>query len=371
MYSPIKSRPFWAKTLFIFTVIVPMIIATVYFSFFSIDRYASQTELIVRQPGSSGGNATAGLALLVAGVNPTSREETLFLQTYITSSDMLDALEKELSWSAHFKKQIRDPLYWLAEDSYKEDMLDYYRRVVTAKHDSTTGLLNVKVEAFEPLFAKQILEVIVARSQIFVNEISHQMAREQLRFAEGELALSKKIYENKRQTLVAHQQNSGVLDLESMAIARATVINELEAQLVKERAALATLRLDLSEKSPQVTQTRNRIQTLEQELRIETQKLTSSKDRKAINQMASQYRELTINAGIAEEIYKLSVAAVENARIESGKQLRALIIVVSPNLPDDATYPKRLYNLTALLLGLLMLYGIFRFLAATIKDHQD
>jgi capsular polysaccharide transport system permease protein len=348
-----------------------MMIATFYYSFFALDRYASQTELIVRQPGATGSPATAGLALLVGAVNPTSREETLFLQTYITSSDMLDALEKALNWSDHYKKQAQDPLYWLASDSYKEDVLEYYRRVVTVKHDATTGLLNIKVEAFDPAFAKQMLEVILSRSQVFVNEISHQMAREQLRFAESELSLAKASYENKRQTLVSFQENSGVLDLEATATARATVINEIEAQLVKERAALATLRLNLSDQSPQVTQLRNGIMTLEQQLKFEIQKLTSSKDSQAINQLASQYRELTVNAGIAEEIYKLSIAAAENARIEAIKQLRALVVVVSPNLPEDAIYPKRLYNLTALLLGLLMLYGIFRFLAATIQDHKD
>ena len=351
-----------------------MALAIVYFAFFALDRYSSKTDIVVRQPGSSAGagvGAVAGLAMLVGGPNPTSREETLFLKAYVTSADMLDVLEKELDWSAHYKGQVSDPLFWLAQDSPREDVLEFYQRVVTATLDETNGLLKVAVQAYEPAFAKKTLDLIVATSQAFVNELSRQMAREQLRFARGELALARQTYEQKRAVLVAFQRKSNVLDIESTAIARATLINEIEAQLVNSRAELSALLATLGSGSPQVRQRQNMIASLEKELAVEQTRLTSTQADGAINVLASEYRELVIDAGIAEEAYKLSVAAVENARIESTKQLRALLVIVKPNLPDEASYPDRLYNLIALFLGLLMLYGIFRFLVATIEDHRD
>jgi capsular polysaccharide transport system permease protein len=45
--------------------------------------------------------------------------------------------------------------------------------------------------------------------------------------------------------------------------------------------------------------------------------------------------------------------------------------VVSPNSPQLALYPERLYNLATILLALLMLYGITRFILASIEDHRD
>ena len=369
-----KTPAFWAKPLFIATVIVPMLVGILYYSFFALDRYESQSSVVVRQPGAGGGGgvgAIAGLAMLVGGSNPTSREETLFLQAYITSSDMLAVLERELDWAAHYQGHLRDPLYWLASDATQEERLKFYRRVVSANFDDTNGLLNIAVQAFDPVFAQQALDLIVSTSQAFVNELSRQMAREQLRFAQGELALARRTYEQKRQYLIDFQRTSNVLDLEAAATARATLINEMESELVKARAQLSALIAELSPTSPQVLQRRNTINSLEQEIAIERQRLTSSQTDSGLNVLASEYRELMIDTGIAEEAYKFAVAAVENARIETTKQLRALLVIVQPNLPDEPTYPERLYNLVALLLGLLMLYGIFRFVAATINDHRD
>ncbi|MNS89097.1 hypothetical protein D3C72_1230970 [compost metagenome] len=57
--------------------------------------------------------------------------------------------------------------------------------------------------------------------------------------------------------------------------------------------------------------------------------------------------------------------------MEASKKLRSLVTVVSPNLPDRAVYPERIYNLITLLVALGLLYGIVRFVIATVEDHRD
>lgn len=363
---------FWRQPLFVVTVILPMAVAIIYYVFFALDRYQSQADVVVRQPGSNASVGSAvGLAMLVGGLNPTSREETLFLQTYITSNDMLDVLERQLDWSSHYAGRLRDPLFWLKANSVREDRLEYYRRLVTVTFDETNGLLKISVQAFDPDFAQQVLKAIIGQSQQVVNELSRQMAREQLRFAQGELELAKRIYEERRQVLVDYQNQTSILDIEATSLARATLINELEAELVKSRAELAAMQTNLSPLSPQVQQRKTQIASVEKELTTEKLRLTSTQTDQSLNTLMAQYRELMVDAAIAEEGYKFAVAAVENARIDATKQLRALLVVVSPNLPEDPTYPDRLYNLVALLIGLLMLYGISRFVVATINDHRD
>lgn len=349
-----------------------MLVAVAYYGFFASDRYESQADVVVRQAGNNAAaGAAVGLAMLVGGANPTSREETLFLQAYIDSNDMLEVLEQALNWSEHYEDRLADPLYWLDQDSPREELLDYYRRVVSANLDETTGLLKISVQAFEPEFAKQVLELIIKQSQQVVNELSRQMAREQLRFARGELERAKRTFEEKRLLLVDYQNKTNILDIEATATARATLVNELEAELVKNRAELAALRSELSLQSPQIQQRQQQIVAIEKEIKVERLRLTSALSSAGLNTLASEYRELMVDAAIAEEGYKFAVTAVENARIEATKQLRTLLTVVQPNLPEEPTYPERLYNLVAILIGLLMLYGIFRFVVATINDHRD
>jgi len=357
--------------LFVGIVCAPFVLVAAYYCFFALDRYVSVAQVAVRQVGNNETPQMPGLAVMLSGLNPTSREETLYLREFITSQDMLNALEKKLSWSAHYAGRWQDPLFWLRSDSPREDMLKFYRRVVTAYFDEQTGLLHVSVQSFDSSFAEEILKVILGESERFVNELSHRMAREQMSFAQSELASARKLYEEKREAMLAFQGKNNLLDAEATAKARSVVISDLEAKLTMERATLKGLLATLKEDTPQVRQQRVRIRALDQQLTAENKRLVSQKDGEQLNVVASRYRNLTIDAAIAEETYKFAVSSVESARIEASKKLRSLVTVVSPNLPDRAVYPDRLYNLITLLLGLLTLYGVARFVIATIEDHRD
>lgn len=232
---------FKKKWLLIWVVVVPVVLAAIYYVFFAQDRYVSMAQVVVRQSGRNEAPQVPGLASVLGGLNPVSREETLYLREFLTSQDMLDVLQKELNWSSHYAENIRDPLYWLAKDAPEEDVLRYFRRVVTAHFDEQTGLLAVNVEAFDREFAQKTLRLILAESERFVNEISHRMARDQMAFAQNELINARKAYEERREELIAFQSNNNLLDAEATAKARADVIADLEGNLTKEKARLKAL----------------------------------------------------------------------------------------------------------------------------------
>ncbi|WP_419204494.1 Wzz/FepE/Etk N-terminal domain-containing protein [Bordetella trematum] len=165
----------------------PMLLAILYYSFFALDRYVSTAQVVVRQVGGNEAPQVPGLAVMLNGLNPTSREETLYLREFVTSQDMLNVLQEKLNWKSHYEGRWKDPLYWLLPGAPQEDVLDFYRRVVTAHFDEQTGLLSINVQAFSPQFSEQVLKTILAESERFVNEISHRMAREQMAFSQGEL----------------------------------------------------------------------------------------------------------------------------------------------------------------------------------------
>lgn len=348
-----------------------MILALLYYSFFALDRYVSIAQVTVRQAGAHDAPQLPGLAVMLGGVNPTSREETLFLREFITSMDMLNVLQTKLKWSDHYAGRWRDPVYWLNSSTSQEELLDYYRRMVSAYFDEQTGLLEVEVQAFDHAFAQEVLKAILAESERFVNELSHRMAREQMRFAQTELANARSVYENRRDEMIKFQSANKLLDAQAAAQARASVISELEAELTREKAALKGMLASLNGDSPQVKQQRIRIRALEQQVDAEGKRLVSQADGDQLNVVAAKYRNLAIDAGISEEAYKFAVSAVETARVEASKKIRSLVTIVSPNKPEEALYPRRLYNLITIFIVLLLLYGIARFVIATIEDHRD
>lgn len=359
------------KPLAVVVIVVPMIVAILYYAFFASNRYVSSAQVVVRQAESSSQANIPGLALLMSSVDPVSREETLYLREYITSTDMLNVLEDELQWTEHFADRWQDPLYWIKADDPLEDRLSFYQRLVQASYDEMTGLLSVQVQALDPAFAEQVLSTILQQSESFVNEISRTIAKDQLVFAQKELDDATDRYEESKAVMLAFQSDSNLLNAQATAQSRATIIAELEAEIVKEKAKLNNLVATLDSNTPQVRAQRSRVRALEQQLRAENQRLVSAGSGDKLNVIASQYRRLEIDVAIAEEFYKTSIAVVENAKLEATKKIRSLVRVVQPNVPEDPVYPRRLYNLFTLLIALFLVYGISRFVMASIEDHRE
>ncbi|PRE86558.1 ABC transporter permease [Burkholderia multivorans] len=360
--------------LFLGMVVLPMILAIVYYGFLARNRYVSTSQVVVHKVGSSDDAAASqisGLAVLMGGGALSSSAETLYVREFIVSQDMLNILQNKLQWSQHYSGYTRDLWYYLSPNASREEMLKYYQKMVRAQYDESTGLLTVTVESFDRDFAKKTLSVIISESDRFVNDISHRLAREQVNFAEGEVARARLAFEGKREVLLKFQGANNVLDARQTAKARNEVITALQADLAKEDTVLRALNANFSEDSPRVRQQKIRIQAIQQQIAAEQATLIAKNSQNEMNVVASKYQALEIDAGMAEDAYKGAVASMNTARIEAAKKLRSLVVVVNPNMPEESLFPKRLYSLFTVLVVLLLVYGITCFVIATIKDHQD
>lgn len=360
------------RKLFVGIVVIPAIIAIIYYAFFAVDRYVSSAQVVVRQSGGTEQSAsTSGLALLLTGVNPASREETLYLRQYISSLDMLKILNKELQWKDHYVTNRTDPLYWLSSDASDEDMLKFYNRVVETYFDEITGLLTVTVQGLSSDFSSQVIRLIQRESEQFVNEISHAMARDQLKFTENELIASRRRYLEAQDSLIAFQAKNRILDAQEYAKGKAAAIAALEVEISNEGARLSALRGTLGAETTQIRQQQNKLRSLREQLELLRKDLVAESGGQQLNVVASKYRDLTINATIAEESYKLNVAALENVRIEASKKIRTLVTIVSPHVAQTPILPRTAYNLLTIFICLLLLFGVIKFIVTAIQDHKD
>lgn len=357
-------------------IIIPFLLAAIYLFVFAANRYVSSSQVVVRQQESGQQAGMPGLAMLVGAVDPVSREDTLYLKEYIVSHDMLAVLESKLNWTAHYSGKWNDPLFYLSSSASSEEKLAFYKRMVTTNYDETTGLLQIDVQAFTSDYAKAILKEILVQSEVFVNEITRSMADEQLSFARRELMASAERYENKQAELLAFQNEHNLFNAEVTAESMSQIVANLEAEIVKEKARLNGLKTRLAANAPQIRSQENKINALIKQLEAEQRKITSGEFKSAedmlnLNTIAFEYRRLQVDLLVAEEFYKTSLAVVENAKLETIKNIRSLIAVVQPNLPEKAAYPRTIYNLITILIVLLLVYGITQFVLASIRDHRE
>src|SRR5262249_31720635 len=145
----------------------------------------------------------------------------------------------------------------------------------------------------------------------------------------------------------------------------------LQSLLAKQEAELKGLLGYLNEDTHQVRGLRAQIEGTRAQLRAENVRGTAGAGGTHLNVLAGDYQQLLAEFQYAQDTYKLALAALESGRVESTRKLKSLVQVESPALPEAAAYPRRLYTLIALFMGLSLLYGVVRLIVATIEDHLE
>ncbi|MEW5838781.1 MAG: capsular biosynthesis protein [Pseudomonadota bacterium] len=358
------------KNIFFFIVLLPMFLVLVYYGLVAANRYVSESIVTIRQASDGGGSGTPGLAMMLSGINPGSREDTLYLQQYLHSMDMLQYLDKTLNLRKVYEAQAVDVFYRLFPWMSREAFFEYYKKRVQVVFDDISGLLTIRVQGFDPEFARKLNEELLGQSERFVNEISHRMAREQMAFADQELQKARARYLDAKGVLLAFQNKHNLLDPISQAQAMASVGTQLEGEITQLEAQLKDQLTYLQDGTHEIVALRNKIGALQAQLAKERARVASGEGDR-MNTLAAEFQNLMLESVFAEDAYKLALAAVENARIEANRKLKSMVVIESPTLPDAAIYPRKLYAILTWLIGLLFVYGIVRMVLATIEDHRE
>ncbi len=360
-----------ARILMLVLVALPMALYGLYLGLIAADRYVSESVVAVRQAGGDN-SSLPGAALLLAGINPPSQEDTLFLKEFVHSRALLATLDKRLAVREHFGKSGADWPYRLRADASREDFIEYWRSRVELRFDDRSALLTVRVQGFDATYAQQLNQAILEECERFVNENSHRIARERLHFAEGELGMAGKRLQDSKNQLMAFQQKHRLLDPTAQAQASGMLTNELQASRSRLEAELNGMLSFLNEDAYQVQALKSRLAALDRQIGTERDRATTDTKRgERLNALAIDFQALQLQTQFAQDAYKLALAAVENARIDATRKIKSLLVVEPPSLADTAEYPLRAYNLGTLLALCVLLYAIIRLVLATIREHQD
>jgi capsular polysaccharide transport system permease protein len=352
-------------------VALPLVIALVYFVAIAANRYVSESTVALQEAGADT-PAVPGAALLLAGINPPLREETLYLKQYIHSLGLLQQLDTRLKLRAHYDAWRLDVFTRLPGSASQEDFHAYYRNRVEVTVDELSSTLTVRVQGFDAAFAQRLNQAILDECERFVNEMSHRLAREKLGFAEGELARAADKLQQAKTELLAFQGKNKLLDPTVQAQASGAMVAELQASITKNEAELRALRSFLNDDSHQVRALRSQIDATRAQLEVERARATGSGLRSdRLGALAIEFEGLKTKAEFGLDAYKLALAAVENARIDATRKIKSLVVIEPATLPQTAEYPRRLYNLATLLVACLLVYGVVRLVLATIREHQD
>jgi capsular polysaccharide transport system permease protein len=365
------------KRPFAIFVLLPFFVFAFYQVILASSQYESHAKVIVKEPD---GMATLDPAMAIMsgfGVG-SSNLDTELVKAFINSNDMLTYLEEKLQISQHYSDNQYDFISRLDDDASRERMLSYYLDKVLIEIDEKSQVISIFVQAYEPDFALLMSQTIVKRAEWFINEVGHNLAKEQLEFVKREHQLVEKRLQGNKSELLAFQRRHNLLDPQAEGAALQQITYQLEGQVAVKQTELINLRNSMSENAPQVVQAKSQLNSLVQQLEKERSRLTSKKSGDEalpdeeqnlnVSQILAKFSDYKINMELALKAYTSSQVSLEKSRIEAYRQLKYLVTIESPTKPQEAKYPEIIYNISLFLAINLMIFGIGRIVIATVSE---
>lgn len=346
------------------------LLAAFYWGLIASDRYVSEAHIIIQRTDMAKGS-TMDIGALLSGAGGNNRADQLLLRDYLLSLDMVNKLDAKLGLRAHYSDWGRDPLsiMWFKNTS-QEQFHQYFLSRVSVEFDDYAGVLVIKAQGYDPKTAQAITTMMVEEGERTMNELAHRLAQEQVAFAEKQVVDSARRFQQARNAVLAYQNQKGIISPQSTAENLADAINRLDAQRTELQARRNTLLGFLSAQAPSVVELDMQISAIEKQIDKEQSRLTSPSG-KTLNSAVEEFQRLEMASTFAQDIYKTSLIALEQSRVEATRTLKKVSVLQSPTLPQYPMEPRRIYNITVFILVTLLLAGIAHLLAAIIRDHKD
>lgn len=377
--KPSKIAVFFKRNwLFCLTVLIPVVLACMYFGLIASDIFVSESVFVVRGPhkqsssgsglasllGSSGGGMGGGSAF------SRSLEDVDSVKNYILSRDALEILNNELDVKKNYeshKIDIFSRFNGFGIDGSFEEFFEYYKKKVSVVAEPLSSSTTLVVQAFTAEEAQKINALLLKMAEDIVNKINDRARKDLIKFAQIEVEKANEAAKVAALAVSDYRNNQTVVDPEKQTEIHFAQIASLNEKLLATKSQLIQME-KFAPNSPHPPALKLKIELLEKEIAEETAHITGGKD--SLASKVSEFQRLQLEKEFQEKQLALALSSLENARNEAQRQQLYLETIAKPNLPDEAILPKRVRGiLTTLVLGLVA-WGILSLIFAGVKDHQ-
>lgn len=345
---------------------LPTFLVGWYFAIIATPMFATKSEFVIQQAEAQG---AAGLGGLFSGTSMATQQDSISVQSFLTSRDAMLRLNEEEGFKDHFSADNIDPIRRLEPDASNEDAFGLYQDMVRVSYDPTEGLLKMEVIAADPETSQRFSEALIRYSEERVDDLTQRIREDAMQGARESYEEAEQRRSEALQAWLTLQQELEIVDPIGETSVKTTQIAELEGQRQQLQLELQTR---LSVRRPNEAQVNalesqiTNIDSLISQLRRELTEATAGGA-----SLASKNTELRL----AEENYTFQTVMVqqalqqmETARIEANRQVRYLETGVAPIAPDEASYPKVFENTV---LAFLIFSGIYLMISLTASILRE
>lgn len=355
--------------LFLFTVILPTLLAAVYFGLIASDVYISESRFVVRSPESQ---VASPLGLLLKGVGfSRSQDDSYTVKEFILSRDALHALDEHHGMRDAFGNKdidIFSRFAGLDHDNSFEALYKYYKNHVDLQLDSASSIATLTTRAFTPQDAFGMNQRLLEMSEALINRLNERGREDMVSFAVQEVSEAEKKSKAAALALARYRNEKGVIDPEKQSPISLQQIAKMQDELIATKSLLAQVNL-LAKDNPQIPALKQHAKSLETAIKAEHTQVAGGN--RSLASKAAEYQRLALEKEFDDKMLASALSTLEQARNEALRKQFYLERIAQPSKPDMAMEPRRVRLVVAVFVLGLIAWGILTMLIAGIKEHQD
>jgi len=345
---------------------LPTVLAGYYYYAIATPMYATNSEFVIQQAETP---SAGGLGGLFSGTSFATSQDSITVQSYLTSRDAMLRLDSDAGFKRHFSEPVIDPIQRLPADATNEQAYRLYRKNVKIGYDPSEGIVKMEVVAPDPALSAEYSRRLIGYAEEQVDNLTQRLRADQMAGARESYQEAEAKMTAAQGRVLELQEKLGVLDPASESSTVMSQVATFETDLQQKRLELQQLLSNRAPNQARVDGVRGDIRRLEQLVAALRSQLTDSTSaRGSLANVSAQLRVAEVDLQTRTLMMQQALQQLEAARIEANRQVRYLSMGVAPVAPDEATYPRAFENT---LLAFLVFAGIYLMISLTASILRE
>ena len=344
--------------------------SAIYFFGVGRNRYQVQSSFIVRLPEAPATTGSTLLGTTLAG--PTmlgSLEDGRFLAVYLTSPEVMKRVFMRLQPETAWARNIRDPFAGLRRGATFDEKLAFFRRQVFVIPQDLTGVINLTTVGLSPTPSYRLNSLLLQEAEMFMNRVNQNISATQQTFAETEVQRARERLDKASLAFNTFKNENREINPSQSAAGASDYITSLESKLVDLKVEEASLKRQFKDHStPEVAYITDQVDELQRQI-SEERSLLVNPEGKDLNRIVAEGSKLETEMMLATEALKSSITAADNSRQRTQQQVKFLVRLADPEVPQLQAMDWRWKGFLGTLGVLIVLWGIGTF-ALGIVDRR-
>ena len=340
-------------------VFLPTILAGWYYYAIATPMYSTKSEFLIQSADGGGGGGP------LSGLIPSqlaNSQESIAVQSYLTSKDAMIRLDEALGYKRHFAQPEIDAIQRLDADTTNEAAHKIYKKNIKIGYDPTEGVVRMEVIAADPIVATDFSKALISYAEERVDELSQNIRNDAMEDARRNLERAKVERREAQENLIRLQEVYSADPTEQLAALR-TQITSYDQQLLEKKLALQALLDNPRPNQAKVDGARGDVRRLQDVLTgLNARMIEADSSGLSLLQQSTEIELARADLATADAFLQSALQGEKQAALEAGRQVRYLTVPVRPIASDAPSYPRKFENT---ILAFLIFSGVYLMVSLT------